>query len=48
MAAQSLFFMVGLWPRLPPPNASFGAAKLPVCRRQTTRMPPPEPNIIFV
>ena len=32
MIAQSLFFMVGLWPRLPPPNASFTAAKLFECR----------------
>ena len=41
MIAQSLFFTVDLWPRLPPPNAPFTAAKLPVYRRQTTRLPPP-------
>ncbi len=45
MAAQSLFFMVGLWPRLPPPNALFTASKRTVCRLQTTRLVPPNyPN----
>lgn len=48
MIAQSLFFTVGYGLRLPPPNAPFTASKRLVWSRQTTRMPPPEPNIIFV
>ena len=46
MTAQSLFYMVGLKPRLPPPNAPFTASKRLVYRRQTTRLPPPNyPNV---
>ena len=48
MVAQSHFFTVDLWPRLPPPNASFTATKRLVYRRQTTRMSLLKPNIIFV
>ena len=41
--------MVGLKPRLPPPNALFTAAKRLVYRRQTTRLPsPPELTLILL